>query len=258
VSELFSQVTRHPGLADKVAVLMLEKITSGPLRPGDSLPSERELGEQFGVSRTVIREAVRSLVAKGLIEVRSGSGIRVAPMDGSTVRESLSHFLRRSDGLDYEKVHEIRSVLEVQMAASAAERANPADVRALSEACRTMADVRNDVDKATRADIMFHRALANATHNPLYVILLDAIGDALIEVRQQTLLHGSFSSALRSHQEILEAVKRADAAGAREAMSSHLETVERFWTSSRPIQPDSTRPRAQAPRGKRTSSETPS
>lgn len=251
MSESFSQVTRHPSLADKVAVLMLEKITSGPLRPGDSLPSERELGEQFGVSRTVIREAVRSLVAKGLIEVRTGSGIRVAPMDGSTVSESLAHFLRRSDGLDYEKVHEIRTVLEVQMAASAAERANPADLRALSEACRTMTDARNNVDKATRADVEFHRALANATHNPLYVILLDAIGDALIEVRQQTLLHGSFLSALRSHQEIFEAVQRADAAGAREAMSSHLETVERFWTSSRHIQPDSTRPRAQTPRSKR-------
>ncbi len=253
VSELFSQVTRDPSLADKVAALMLETITSNRLRPGDSLPSERELGEQFGVSRTVIREAVRSLVAKGLIEVRSGSGIRVAPMDGSAVRESLAYFLRGSDGLDYEKVHEIRSVLEVQMAASAAERANPADLRALSEACRKMAEAGNDVDKATRADIEFHRALANATHNPLYVVLLDAIGDALIEVRQQTLLHGSLTSAIRSHREIFDAIKQGDAEAARQAMSSHLETVEQFWTNSRRTLLDTSHPRASAPRSRRSS-----
>lgn len=251
VPELFSQVTRDPSLADKVAALMLETITSNRLRPGDTLPSERELGEQFGVSRTVIREAVRSLVAKGLIEVRSGSGIRVAPMDGSAVRESLSYFLRGSDGLDYEKVHEIRSVLEVHMVGSAAERANPADLRAMSDACRKMTDAGNDVDKATRADIEFHRALANATHNPLYVVLLDAIGDALIEVRQQTLLHGSLSSALRSHREILEAITQGDAEAARAAMASHLETVEQFWTNSRRTLLDSRRSRSQAPRPKR-------
>jgi GntR family transcriptional regulator, transcriptional repressor for pyruvate dehydrogenase complex len=258
VSEFFSQVARDPSLADKVAALMLETITSNSLRPGDSLPSERELGEQFGVSRTVVREAVRSLVAKGLIEVRTGSGIRVASMDGSSARESLAHFLRLSDGLDYAKVHEIRSVLEVQMAASAAERANQADLRALSEACRKMTDVGNDVDQASRADIEFHRALANATHNPLYVVLLDAIGDALIEVRQQTLLHGGLSAALRSHREIFEAVKRGDAAGAREAMSYHLETVERLWTNSRRSLLDSARPWLQTPRGKPTSGQAPS
>jgi GntR family transcriptional regulator, transcriptional repressor for pyruvate dehydrogenase complex len=258
VSEFFPQVTRDPSLADKVAALMLETITSNSLRPGDSLPSERELGEQFGVSRTVVREAVRSLVAKGLIEVRTGSGIRVASMDGSSARESLAHFLRLSDGLDYAKVHEIRSVLEVQMAASAAERANQGDLRALSEACRKMTDVGNDVDQASRADIEFHRALANATHNPLYVVLLDAIGDALIEVRQQTLLHGGLSSALRSHREIFEAVKRGDAAGAREAMSAHLETVERLWTNSRRSLLDSARPWLQTPRGKPTGGQAPS
>jgi GntR family transcriptional regulator, transcriptional repressor for pyruvate dehydrogenase complex len=232
--ELFSQVAREPSLADRVASLMLETITSNRLRPGDSLPSERELGEQFGVSRTVIREAVRSLVAKGLIEVRTGSGIRVATLDGSAVRESLTHFLRGNDGLDYQKVHEIRSVLEAQMAASAAERARPADIREISAALDRMTEAGKDVEMAAQADVEFHRALADATQNPLYAVLLDAIGNALIEVRKQTLMRGSLVSALRSHREILDAVRRGDADAARSAMSAHLETVEEYWEKSRP------------------------
>ena len=86
---LFGQVAREPRLSDKVADMMLETILSKRLEVGDKLPSERELGEQFGVSRTVVREAVRALVAKGVIEVRSGSGLRVAAVDAAAVSESI-------------------------------------------------------------------------------------------------------------------------------------------------------------------------
>src|SRR2546422_9905311 len=111
---LFDQVTREPRLSDKVADMMLETILSRRLAVGDRLPSERELGEQFGGSRTVVREAVRALVAKGVIEVRAGSGLRVAAVDASTVQESMRLFLRGGT-LDYEKVHEVRKMLEVQI-----------------------------------------------------------------------------------------------------------------------------------------------
>ena len=99
------------------------------------------------MSRTVIREAVRSLAAKGLIGVRSGSGIRVAPVDGSAVRESLAFSPRGSDGLDYHKVHEVRSVLEVQMAGSAAERATSEDISKMESACRQMESAGDDVEQ---------------------------------------------------------------------------------------------------------------
>src|SRR5881628_1454219 len=99
---LFDQVTREPRLSDKVADMMLETILSDRLKVGDRLPSERELGEQFGVSRTVVREAVRALVTKGVIDVRSGSGLRVAAVDANAVSESMSLFLRGST-LDFEK-----------------------------------------------------------------------------------------------------------------------------------------------------------
>src|SRR3989442_1020588 len=143
---LFDQVTREPRLSDKVADMMLETILSRRLAAGDRLPSERELGEQFGVSRTVIREAVRALVAKGVIEVRSGSGLRVAAVDASNVRESLSLFLR-GGALDYEKVHEVRKMLEVQIAGLAAARATEDDLSQLTDSCESMEEAVDDVDE---------------------------------------------------------------------------------------------------------------
>src|SRR4051794_37491282 len=90
----FEEVAREPRLSDKVVLRMGETIRARGLAPGTPLPSERELGEQFGVSRTVIREAVRALAAKGIVEVRSGSGLRVAAIGEQTVSESLSWFIR--------------------------------------------------------------------------------------------------------------------------------------------------------------------
>ena len=94
---LFEHVAREPRLSDKVAEMMLETILSNRLEVGDRLPSERELGEQFGVSSTVVREAVTcARLAKGVIEVRSGSGLRVAAVDAAQVSESMSLYVRGS------------------------------------------------------------------------------------------------------------------------------------------------------------------
>ncbi len=225
---LFEQVTREPRLSDKVADMMLKTILSRRLRPGDRLPSERELGEQFGVSRTVVREAVRALAAKGLIEVRSGSGLRVAAVEASAVSESMSLFLRGST-LDYPKVHEIRATLEVQMAGVAAERRAEEDIQGLTEACERMEASVDDVEAAAVNDVEFHREIARATHNELYLVLLDAIGDAQLEVRRGNLAAGASGETLAQHRSILEAIVAGDPDRAREAMRAHLDGVERVW-----------------------------
>src|SRR6266545_3035987 len=142
---LFDLVERQPRLSDKVASMMLETILSRRLRPGDRLPSERELGEQFGVSRTVIREAVRALVTKGVIEVRSGSGLRVAAVEASAVRESMSLFMHGGG-------------------------------------------------------IEFHRVIARATHNELFLMLMDSIGTSLIDIRRENLGSGAAPETLGQHE----------------------------------------------------------
>jgi GntR family transcriptional regulator, transcriptional repressor for pyruvate dehydrogenase complex len=225
---MFEQVGREPRLSDKVADVMLETILSGRLEVGDRLPSERELGEQFGVSRTVVREAVRALVAKGVIEVRSGSGLRVAAVDATAVTESMSLFLRGRT-LDFEKVHEVRALLEVHIAGLAAERATTADLARLREVHERMEREAGDVESAARDDLEFHRTIASATQNDLYLLLLDSIGSTLIDIRRETLGSGSAPTTLAQHDQVLDRIAARDPAGARAAMASHLEGVATWW-----------------------------
>jgi GntR family transcriptional repressor for pyruvate dehydrogenase complex len=225
---LFEQVAREPRLSDKVADMMLETILSKRLQVGDRLPSERELGEQFGVSRTVVREAVRALVAKGVIEVRSGSGLRVAAVDASAVSESMSLFLRGGT-LDFENVHEVRRFLEVHIAGLAAERAVPEDVAALETVHHRMEAESGDVEAAALDDLEFHRAIARATHNDLYLVLMDSIGRSLIDIRRDNLGSGSAPMTLQQHARVLDRIAAHDAEGAREAMAAHLDGVAQWW-----------------------------
>jgi GntR family transcriptional repressor for pyruvate dehydrogenase complex len=225
----FESVVRQPRLSDQVAAGLMQAISSGRLEPGARLPSERSLCEQFGVSRTVVREAVTILAAKGLIEVRSGSGLRVASVNGDAVTESLSLYLR-GQTLDYTRVHEIRAVLEVPMAAAAATRRTDDDVRRLVDACERVEASLDDVDVAAIHDVEFHRAVGRATHNDLYVVLLDAVGAALLEVRRANLaLPSADSQTVAHHRAILDAIVAGDAAAAADAMRVHLDNVERLW-----------------------------
>ena len=183
-------VTREPRLSDKIAEMMRQAIIARGLTAGTPLPSERELGEQFGVSRTVVREAVRALVAKGIVEVRSGSGLRVAAVDEDTVSESLTWYIR-GGSLEYEQVHEIRSMIEVQMAGLAAERRTEEQLILLREAHEQLKSVIGDFEAAALADLVFHDLIARATQNDLFAVILGSIANALIEVRRETLAGGS-------------------------------------------------------------------
>lgn len=225
---MFQQVPREPRLSDKVAEMMLETILSRKLQVGDRLPSERELGEQFNVSRTVVREAVRALVAKGVIEVRSGSGLRVAAVDAAAVSESMSLYLRGAT-LDFEKVHEVRALLEVHIAGVAAERATDEDIARLRDVHQRMQQEAGDVESAARDDLEFHRTIARATQNDLYLLLMDSIGSALIDIRRENLGSGSTPTTLSQHAAVLERIAAHDPGGARKAMAAHLEGVARWW-----------------------------
>lgn len=227
---MFPRVQREPRLSDKVAELLLDTIMSQGLEPGERLPSERELGEQFGVSRTVIREAVRSLAAKGLIDVRTGSGLRVAAVKAAAVTESMNLFLRGSGLLDYGRIHEVRTTIEIQVACLAAERATDEDIAHLNEVWQEMADGLGDIEVASRADVAFHRAVAEAAHNPLFVVMLDSIGDVMLEIRRATIgIPGRPARGVKAHRKILAAIEAHDPARAREAMREHLSDSERAW-----------------------------
>jgi GntR family transcriptional repressor for pyruvate dehydrogenase complex len=226
-------VHREARLSDKVTQAIIETIASNRLKPGDVLPPERELGKQFGVSRTVIREAVRALAAKGLLEVRSGSGVRIVAADESTVRESMRHYVRGSS-VEYGKVDEMRRVLEVAAAGLAAERAGEADIEAMDATISAFENECTNLEKSVEHDLAFHRAIARATHNELFLVLHDSMGEMLLEVRRRNLSRGRNERRLvvGMHQRIRDAIAAHDPPAAQQAMRDHLGHVQATWSDS--------------------------
>lgn len=220
----FQTVIRQPSLSDQVTDQLLELIAQGKLKPGEKLPSERELAENFGVSRTVVREAVRSLTAKGLLEVNAGSGMTVRKPTASSISDHFKLLLRlNSDGDPLEYIFDVRHVLEVEIAGQAAEKATPEDIQEMERHLQLMAQSHDKLEQAATADVEFHAALARATQNPLFAILLSSISGIMLEVRRLGFtLTGAPEQILDEHARILERVRAGDAAGARQTMSDHL------------------------------------
>jgi GntR family transcriptional repressor for pyruvate dehydrogenase complex len=225
-------VSRERSLSDKVTEQITEAIISRQVRPGERLPSERELGARFNVSRTVIREAVRSLVARGLVRVTSGRGVEVSEVGSGNVAASMKLMVRGYDGLDYEKVSEVRGAVEVQTAGLAARRAHPEDIERLRQLCDDhQANLdKGDNDAASESDFQFHRELVRASGNELLLAMLDSISDVLREVRHQAMVQPHVSEdGLKAHRRILKAVSSGDPKAARDAMARHLADAERIW-----------------------------
>ena len=223
---MFEPVERSERLADRVAGALTESIVSGQLVPGDKLPPERELCEQFAVSRPVVREAVRSLIAKGLIVDSPRRGHTVSALGRDMVTESLTLFLR-GRRLDYGKLMEVRSVIEVENAGRAAERASAGDIEALRAAAAALTPGL-PAEEAAIADVGFHRAIATATGNEFFEMMLDSIREVLITAQLPTLAEAKIvRGAIKHHAAILNQIEAGDPDGARDAMRAHLKDAER-------------------------------
>jgi GntR family transcriptional repressor for pyruvate dehydrogenase complex len=215
---------RQARLSDRVAARILDTILSERLAPGDPLPSERELGEQFGVSRTVIREAVRDLRARGLLDVRAGSRIKVAAVDQSIVHEAIRQFVR-SRAVDAARVAELRDELLVVAAGLAAAGGPTADLDSLVSAVAQLGQAQGDVRAQAAAELRFLRAVIIAADNELLVVVYDSLADALSDTRPgapaegQGGYRGPLAAGPRA---LLDAVSRRDGAAAQRAMRAHL------------------------------------
>ena len=229
--DLFQAVPREATLASRVTDQLEKLIVANRLQPGDRLPSERELAQQFGVSRTVIREAVRALAAKGLLEVQSGSGTTVRSPSTQSISQSLTLLLRLGQSpLEYEKVHEVRRLLEVEIAGLAAQRRTDDDLAKIEAIVHEMAQLQENLEELALKDVAFHTALAQATHNELFVVLLDSVVDVMIQVRQMGIaVPGSREYALEAHRQIFEQVKAGNAEAARRAMAEHIAMSETIF-----------------------------
>lgn len=212
-------------LADTVLRQLTEHIVMGDFGANGTLPSQGELAASFGVSRTVIREAMRGLCAQGLVEVSQGRAPRVKPPDSTATIASLRLLLRRNRATLLHLM-EVRKPLESEIAELAAKRANDEHLRQLTRAVHDLASA-TALERRIEADVRFHRVLSEATGNPVFVLLLETLAEFLYESRLKTLVHSGVERALAGHRAILRAVEAHDGDAARAAMQEHLRLAAR-------------------------------
>jgi GntR family transcriptional repressor for pyruvate dehydrogenase complex len=209
---------------EEVARQIEEAIIADEHRPGEQLPSERELIERFAVSRAVIRESLKVLSEKGLIEVKPGKGAFVREPESGTASGALKLFLRRQrDDRFSQNLVEVREMIEEQAASLAATRASEEDVKKLEAALAEMEAEKENSERFARGDLRFHLLLAEATHNELFTILLHPVTELLLDVMAELSSEPSApDQAIWHHRQILQHVKRGEAERARQAMHAHL------------------------------------
>ena len=212
-------------LFETVSEELADLILTGELEPGARLPSEHDLAAQFGVSRNVVREGLRGLIEQGLVVVRPGNGIYAQSPDQNTVVDAFSRYMQLNRSQNWlEELYEVRRHLESGIAGLAAERATPDDLEALETAFDEMRAHTDDSHAWARADWGFHKALARASHNTLFPMLLNPLYEQILVAFEEAWRYPrAYESGLRYHAKIIEHVRARDPKAARAAMLAHLE-----------------------------------
>lgn len=213
-------------LYEQIVKQIERKILDGELQIGDQLPPERELAEQFKVSRTAVREAVKALREKGLVEAYPGRGTFVTNGTSHAVRQSLGLMLSIDQAGGLANLVEVREILEPEIAYLAALRVESEQIDSMQAAIAAMDTSLADGDAFIRGDLDFHLALAKATHNGLVLTLINPIVELLQEHRKSIFhIEGGPERGQHHHKRILDAVALHDPDAAREAMRAHLRQV---------------------------------
>jgi len=225
MSQPFSPVSSGARLSDQVAEKLAAEIRRGGLAPGDKLPTEARLALQFGVSRTVVREAVSRLKSLGLVDSRQGSGVFVT---ANATFAPLQFEARQAASQEaVVQMVEVRRALEAEVAALAAQRRTAADMKQIRVAVKALDDAVQKGGNGVREDVQFHRAIAEAARNPFLLQTLEYLGQFLHGATQVTRANEArrldFAQQVRSeHAAIVQALQAGDAEAARQAAAGHM------------------------------------
>lgn len=218
----FGPLTRST-MSEEICKKIIALINTGKLRPGVKLPSERELMEQFQVSRSPIREALRSLTLVGLLETIPGDGTYVSKnLAGGFISGKLvwSGLLAAPDVLE---LMEVREPLEIQAAGLAAAKATPESVAKLRDVVEIYRVKRGDLQDEVEVDLLFHKVIAEITENNILIQLMDTIRGLWEDyIQRRRVLFSRRASVEQEYLEILAAIERGDEIKARQAMSNHI------------------------------------
>jgi GntR family transcriptional repressor for pyruvate dehydrogenase complex len=208
-------------VARQIRCQVLEK-----LRPGDKLPPERELAETLSVSRSSVRDAIRSLELLGLVDPRSGFGTLVCEISTDRVVNPRANALARRRQWVFELL-DFRKMLEPALASRAAKRASPAQIAGMGEILGRQQEKVRLGDIAIDEDAEFHYCVATASGNSVVLKVLDIVMDLLLETRERSLqVGGRPRKSLSGHRRILTAIKRHNAPAAEGAMRRHIQDIQ--------------------------------
>ncbi|MDM5226031.1 FadR/GntR family transcriptional regulator [Cytobacillus sp. NJ13] len=217
----------------KTYLIIIDKITecylAGNLKPGERLPSERELASQFNVSRTTIREALRIMELNGFIDIRQGGGSYVKVSSFQSSNEEIMTAVKTENPRVYEML-ELRRALEAESAFLAAKRATSADLEKLCTALNNMALSKDNPELGLKADLDFHIGIAEATHNTIFIDLIHTLTEHMRDTIRTTQSHrfkdpSRYSDTMYEHKEIYLAIASGNANWAKELMEGHITKI---------------------------------
>lgn len=220
----FPPVQKRLALVDQVLEQLRARILSKEFAPGGELPPEGGLAQMLGVSRTVIREAMRMLRAEGLVEVAQGRKPRVKPATAQFAVDTMVSLVKRSDGTLLDLI-EVRLPLERAIAGLAAERATVEQMEQMAAAIHAQATALK-LSEQIDADLRFHSLLAASTGNAVFGMFLGTLAELLRESFSRTNFKTGAERAVSGHRRVLEAIRRRDVSGAQQEMMSHLELAK--------------------------------
>lgn len=215
-------------VTEEVVRRLIELVNNGIVRPGEKLPSERELMEQLDIGRSSVREALRTLTLTGLLETRPGSGTYVTRDISNFVAEQVewSALLGRHELLE---LYEVRIPLEIQAAALASERASSDDIERLEQAVQELEYGSEDLDSQVEADLTFHIIIAETTNNKVLLRLVSGLRTLLSNtIRRSAAATETRMSTVEEHRAILLAIKARDGERTRQAMARHMEISQQL------------------------------
>lgn len=219
---------KPPNLKTQVYDLLLNLIVDGKYKDNDMLPPERILCEELGVSRTVVREAIKSLETRGILTVIHGKGIKVNPATSHDIANAFMLFLRRQkEEVSMKDLLAVRYSIETEIAKTAAVMATDEDIKKLESIIAQMRLVINDVEKFVFIDLDYHLQLACATHNILFITIIEELVVPLRKSREETVSAPDNVQSFQEHVNIFKSIKAHDAEGAQKCMADHLRHVEK-------------------------------
>lgn len=207
-------------LATQVEDQLMDYIINTPVNIGEKIPNEFELAEQYGVGRSTIRETVKSLVSKGILEVRRGSGTYV--ISTNSLEEDPLGLSKFTDKYELAlELFEVRLMLEPEIASLAAQKATKEDRKKIMELCDDVERLYRSGKNHTKKDLEFHSAIANASGNSVVCTLMPLIQTTIITFVNLT-YHKLMEETIQTHKAIAESIQRGDSVGAKCAMIMHL------------------------------------